>query len=397
MTPFTRRSLFKSAAATAFAAAMARSKPAFADATDKSAVLVIFTTYGFNALFASADSFVSANTFGCTGDNTLQLGGTGGPNGLVVDKATFGSLDAFATGHMAAVGIAHGMTAHEAAEPALWSNGRSYPTVLARELGGDAPIKAAVVGGAMPQGTGPTEGDVSLQGITDMKATLITLGVPLDPSVPDRKIATNAMLGATTMSHKRLLRSPSSLRSVKDGLTTGVSALQHDALSFDYAGLCTAYGVAPGTTGVSDFNTQMMAAELMISAGANVVAAVDNGPWDSHGDLDGTVVRTGMVDRVMQGLATFTSRMLNAQGRNVTVAIIGDFSRSLPGSDHQGNLTALVMGKNVAVGTTGRVGVDVSLPAGPSINEFWAYLAAVSRCPTQPFGTNPHTSLVVPT
>jgi hypothetical protein len=34
---------------------------------------------------------------------------------------------------------------------------------------------------------------------------------------------------------------------------------------------------------------------------------------------------------------------------------MGDFSRSLPGSDDQPNLTATVIGKYVRVGTTGRV------------------------------------------
>ena len=60
----------------------------------------------------------------------------------------------------------------------------------------------------MPDGPKPAEGDVSLQGITDMKATIVALGGDIDPSVPNREIATNAMMGSTTMSKKRLVRSP---------------------------------------------------------------------------------------------------------------------------------------------------------------------------------------------
>jgi hypothetical protein len=391
MSSFSRRSLFKSAAALAGAAAFSRISPAFADAGDKSALLCIFLDGGYNSLFCSADSFVGAGTFGCSSGNVMGLA-----NGLVVDAPTFGTMPQFALQHMASVGINHGFTAHEAAQGSLWSDGvHSYPTVLAKNLAGDAPIKAAVVGGAMPFGPTPAEGDVSLQGITDMRATIVALGGEVDATVPNRAIATQALIGSTSMSKKRLLRSPHSLASVQNGLTTGVETLQHGALALDYMGLCSAYGVQPGVTSVNSFTTQMMAAELMVLAGSNVVCAIDaQGGWDSHGDTDGSMVRSIMGSRILPGLNTFLSRMLTAQGRNVTVAIFGDFARSLPGSDHQPNLTATVIGKNVMAGTTGHVADNVSLPAGsPGIPEFWAYLSAVSRCPGAPFGANPHTTI----
>ena len=91
------------------------------------------------------------------------------------------------------------------------------------------------------------------------------------------------------MSKKRLVRSPNSLRSVKDGLSTGVETLRRQGLALDYPGLCQAYGVPVGTTGVSNFRTQIMAAELMVQAGANVIFADDPG-WDTHGDTDGSNV-----------------------------------------------------------------------------------------------------------
>ena len=150
-----------------------------------------------------------------------------------------------------------------------------------------------------------------------------------------------------------------------------------------------------GTTGVTNFRTQMMAAELMVQAGANVIYAEDGG-WDTHGDTDGATVRNMMGTRILPPLNTFMTRLLEAPNRNVTVAIFGDFARSLPGSDHQGNLTATVIGKNVRVGTTGRGADNVSLPAGtPGIQGLWAYLAAVTRAVDQPFGANPHTAITL--
>jgi hypothetical protein len=392
MSNFSRRSLFKGAAGLAGMAAMSRISPAFAAPGDKTTLVVIFLEGGYNSLFASADSFVAAGDFGASAATVKMLG-----NGLAVDAPTFGTMPQYALDHMSSVGIRHGLTAHEAAQPQLMMNGtRSFPLMLAKELGGDAAIKAAVVGSGMPAGNHPAEGDVSLQGITDMKATVVALGGSVgDPTVPDRAIATEAMASSDTMSARRIKRSPKSLLTVKDGFTTGVDALKKSGLVLDYNALTTAYGVGNTTTGVTNFRTQMVAAELMVQAGANVVIATDGG-WDTHGDTNGMTVRTMMTQRILPPLNTFLSRNLNQPGKNVMVAIIGDFARSLPGSDHQGNLTATVIGSNVKNGTTGKVAGNVSLPPGtPAIKEFWAYLAAAAKTPTELFGANPHTSIVV--
>jgi hypothetical protein len=394
MSNFSRRSLFKGAAGLAGAAALSRISPAFAQAVpavDKPTLLCIFTGGGYNSLFASADSFLAAGTFGVNAGNVKQLA-----NGLAVDAPTFGTMPQFALDHMASVGVRHGLTAHEAAQPSLFTyNARSAALMLARELGGDAAIKAAVVGNEMPPGPRTAEGDVSLQGITDMKATIVALGGAVgDATVPNRAIATEAMAGSSVMSRRRLLRSPKSLRTVNDGFVTGVEALRKSGLVLDYNALSLAYGISNTTTAVNNFRTQMVAADLMVQAGANVVVAVDDG-WDTHGDSDGSNVREMMSARILPGLNTFLSRNLNQPGKNVVVAIFGDFARSLPGSDHQGNLTATVIGKHVKPGTTGKVAGNVSLPAGtPSIPQFWSYLAAVTKTTTPLFGTNPHTSIV---
>ncbi len=390
---FSRRSLLKGAAGLAGAATLGRVAPAFAQSavTDKAAVLVVFLNGGFNSLFNSHDSFHGAGSFGCSPGNALDLG-----NGLIVDAPTYGTMPAFAKTHMSSVGIRHGLTDHGAAQEQVMSgNGRSYMLQLARSIGGDAAIKAAIVGGGGPAGPRPAEGDVNLQGITDMRATIAALGGDIDPTVPNREIATNSLLGSTTMSKKRLIRSPKSLMSVRDGYSTGVETLRKQGLALDYPALCSAYGVPTGTTGVTNFRTQMMAADLMIQAGANVVFAEDGG-WDTHGDTNGNTVRGMMNDRILPPLNTFMNRNLETTGRNVIVAIVGDFARSLPGSDHQGNLTATVIGKNVRVGTTGKVSSNVGLPSGtPSNREFWAYLASLCRVPDAPFGPNPHTAITL--
>lgn len=72
-----------------------------------------------------------------------------------------------------------------------------------------------------------------------------------------------------------------------------------------------------------------------------------------------------MMAPLAPALKTFLARMVTADApRNVVVCLMGDFARSLPGSGHQPNLSATVIGKYVQRGTTGHVNADVAVPAG---------------------------------
>lgn len=390
----TRRNLLKGSAAAAGALAYTASPAgglfgrAHAQTLgEESAVLLVFLQGGYNALFGSADSFLGAGSFGVSSSNVRSLG-----NGLVIDAPTYGTLPTPALSRMASIGVNHGISSHGAAQMANWMMGtRSYPIALAASMGGDAPIRCAVVGSRLPAGTRPPEGGVTMQQITDVKSTIEALGgVIADPSVPNRAIAANGLVAGNAMSEGAFGAHPESLQSVSEGFGAGIATLQKPAQQLDYAQLASAYGVSTTATAVSSFTMQMLAAELMIQAGCKVVIAIHSG-WDSHGDTSGTKVRTTMSNAILPGLRRFESRMMAAPGRNVVTAIFGDFSRSLPGSDHQRNLTATVIGKYVKGGTTGRVAANVSLPSGtPSVGGFWSYLAAVARAPQNPFGANPH-------
>ncbi|MFL5318500.1 MAG: DUF1501 domain-containing protein [Myxococcaceae bacterium] len=358
---------------------------------EKPCLLLIFLDGGYNSLFCSADSFVSANTFGCTGSNTKDLG-----NGLVVDGATFGTMPSQALSHMSTIGVHHGITSHDGAQNADMSDGtRSYGLQLAASMGGDASIKCAVVGDRMPAGPAPAESGVSRQQILDMNSTIAALGGAADPATPKREIAAAGMITSQQMSNHRIIQSPKSLRTVKDGFDTAIETLKQPVQTLDYNEMATAYGIATTTTAVSNFRTQMVAAELMVRAGANVIFAVDGG-WDTHGDSNGDNVRAQMNNRILPPLNTFLQRTLTMTNKNVVTAIIGDFARSLPGSDHATALSATVIGKYVKVGTTGRVSANVTLPSGsPGPQEFWAYLADILKVSSQPFGSNPHSALVL--
>lgn len=393
---FSRRGFLKGLAAVTGAAVGTRIPgagligEAFA-ATEPSAVVLVHFIGGYNAIFSSAKEL--QGSFGVTAGNHTVLG-----NGLSVDNTFASSMSAFVKNHMAAVGVRHGISSHPGAQSGLWTqNGMNAGLQLANAIGGTASIKAAVVGGNldadMPRGA---VSGTSFQSITDMQKTIDALGggAP-DPRVPDRGVAAAGMTAAQSMSGNALTGSPESLDSLTNGYKAAIDTLKQPVQKFDFNELKTAYSLGNGTA-VRSFASKLAAAELMVRAGTNVVTLLDAG-WDTHGDNNGSVVRNKMTSYVLGPLNTFLGRMVQDPNRNVTVVLMGDFSRSLPGSNHQPNLSATVIGKYVKRGTTGRVNADVALPANtPGIQGFWSYLSAVAKTPTKPFGNNLHPSLVLP-
>ncbi len=360
---------------------------------DKPAVLLVYLQGGYNALFCSANSFLGNGAFGVTQNNVKRIG----TSDLFVDNSTIGMMSTNTLEHMAAIGVRHGLSSHPAAQRAMWHDGaRSYPIALSRALGGDAAIRCCAVG-KMPPGGGHTAvGDVSFQQVRDLSTTIAALGGVTSANAPDRALAASGLEAAQRMSQRSLAANPVSARTLAEGYPASVAMLRQEQQDFDYGEMAAAYGLSPDAGGryptvANNFITQVLGAELMIRAGANVVVVNSQG-WDTHGDVSGQQVRTMMKERKMVAtLRTFTDRTMALEGRNVVTVIMGDFSRSIPGSNHQANLTATVIGKNVKLGTTGKVNRDVALPSGtPGIKGLWAYIAAAAQAPEAPFGANPH-------
>lgn len=393
---FSRRGFLKGLAAATGAAVGARIPGASwigeaQAATEPTAVLLLHFIGGYNAIFASAQQL--QGNFGVTAGNYTVLG-----NGLSVDNTFASSMSPFVKSHMAAVGVRHGISSHPGAQSALWTQGGGNAgLVLANAIGGNASIKAAVVGGTLDADMPRTAvGGTSFQSITDMQKTIDALGggAP-DPRVADRGIAVSGMTNAEKMSANALAGSPESLDTLANGYKAAIDTLKQPVQKFDFDELKTAYKLGAGTA-VRSFASKMAAAELMIKSGTNVVALLDGG-WDTHGDNNGSVVRNKMTSYVLDPLNTFMTRLVQDPNRNVVVVLMGDFSRSLPGSNHQPNLSATVIGKYVKQGTTGRVNADVALAATtPGIQGLWSYLSAVTKTASKPFGNNLHPSLVLP-
>ena len=356
------------------------------------ALFIFCKVGGYNALFGSAGSFTSTNAFGCTPTNVKRIG----TSNLIVDGPTFGTFAAPVLDHMASIGVRHGLSGHNMARIAmLFEGAQSRLVKLSTVLPSNAAVRCVALG-EMPGGIHPASGGVSLQLVRDLSTTIAALGGSTTLGGPARAPSANAILAAQAMSQTTLTANPTSGRSLIDGYPASAAQLQQATPPLDYAGLAAAYGVAAGTNGslptaVTSTTMQIMGAELMIKAGANVVVASQHG-WDTHGDDNGSVVRNKLIgDKTLAALRTFTQRTIAMTNRNVVTVIMGEFSRSLPGSNHQPNLTATVIGKYVKLGTTGRVDADVNLPLGtPGIDGFWAYLAAVLGASGQPFGANPH-------
>lgn len=365
---------------------------------DAPALFILNLVGGYNALFNSADSFLGSGAFGVATGNVRRIG----TSDLYVDRTTLGTMSATTLQKMASIGVNHGISAHPTARSALMLDGdKSRLIALSRSLPSTAAIKCAVVGPDMPDGNHRAVGDTSLQQIRDLSTTIAALGGATAATAPDRAIAADGISAAEAMSSRVLGKNPTSGKSLIEGYPAASSQLRQATVALDYPAIAAAYGVTAGTGGslptdIRNERMQIMGAELMIRAGANVVIANSRG-WDSHGDNNGNEVRTKMTaEGITAALEVFTDRTLAMTNRNVVTAIIGDFSRSLPGSNHQANMTATVIGKHVKLGTTGRVTADVGLPMGsPGIQGLWAYLGAVLGATGSPFGTNPH-ALVVP-
>jgi hypothetical protein len=365
---------------------------ALAATPEPTSVVLIWLNGGINAIFTGADAFTNT-AFGVTGNNVTALGG-----GVVVDNALGNAIPQGLRSRVASVGIRHGIADHGQAQTRMFvSNGQSAPLVLANAIGGSGAIKAAVVGGnSLPNGVRPQPvGAASLQGITDMKATIDAVaGANPAPNTVDRAGALHGLRAAAAMSGGAMSLSPKSLSSVEQGYNAAVETLSKPVQPFNVQEFNTAYGL--NGTAVRGFASKMAAAELMVRTGTGFVIAEDGG-WDTHGDTNGTTVRNAFNQRIAGPLRTFLTRVVEGEmnERNVVVALLGDFHRSLPGSDHQANLAALVIGKRLKNATTGKTDARVSLPPGtPGIDGFWQLLGAATRLDNSPFGANPHPTLL---
>ena len=367
---------------------------AHAATPEPTSLVVVYLNGGINAIFTGADAFTNT-AFGVTANNVTNLGG-----GVIIDNTLANAIPAAIRTKVASVGIRHGITDHGNAQRSLFMSGNgSAPLMLADAIGGNGAIKAAIMGGnSLPDGVQPAAlNGVSLQPINDMRATIEAIaGAQNAPNIADRAGMAKGLTAAQAMSKTALGKSPVSLASYDPGVKAAIDTVSKPVQPFSAAEFNTAYGLN-NATAVNSFRSRMAAAELMVRQGAGFVIAQDGG-WDTHGDSDGTNVRNMVSQRIAPPLQTFLTRMLTgtaATERNVMVAIFGDFHRSLPGSDHQANVAALLIGKGVKNATTGKTDNRVAQPAGtPSIAGFWQLMQTAAKTSTKPFtGDNPHAVL----
>ena len=343
----TRRAMLKGGAALAGALALGGRALAKTSPADERPTLVVFWLNGGPAgLFNSARSFLASGAFGVTADNIRALG-----NDLYVNAASLGALPPAATAHMASINFQHGIVRpHEKARAAVLEMGpRSQLCRLAAVMP-EAPVRCAIVNTlGLPVGvaaSAPAEGGATLERVVD-------LGVP-------RRLAA---------------------RPIDDA--------------------CDAYGLPRDHAGIDDMRSTFVGVEAMVRAGANVVFAQPayggrpDRAFDTHKDDAGTAAREVMAP-ITPLLATFLSRALALPGRNVVTLLVGEFSRTIPDSDHEPGGTATVIGKYVKTGTAGPQRADGAPPENaPPPEGLWAYTAAALRLRATPFGRDPNPELIV--
>ena len=345
-----RRTVLKGATSALALPVISRLAGAAVRPEETPALAILYLNGGPAGLFNSAGSFLEKRSFGVTTDNVRSLG-----NGLVVDSATLGTLPPAALGHMASINFRHGLYKHELSRAALLQIGsRSNLLLLAAAMGHPAPIHCAVLNNlGLPvgvDGTPPAENGVTLQRVLDLKL----IPVLTDPAQPSARADLVA----------------------------------------------AAYDVGPDLTAISDVKTTLLATELLLRSGTGVVFAQAafvgraDRQFDTHHDSGGVKARDIMAS-IVKDLRTFLARASEIPGRNVVVALMGEFSRTVGESDHAPGGTATIIGKHVKTGTAGpQTSGGLPPTSSPPPAGLWAYLASVLQIADHPFGVNPHPELV---
>jgi len=390
----TRRGLFAAGAASLLLPKLARAQTA-----EKSAVVVIFFSGSYNAIFSAADAYVPNGQFQCTASNVVDVG-----NGVVVDAATMGQLPAGALAKMCTVGVAHGYSDHIGGPRQMFVDARSksYPLQLANAMNGSAAFRCVHFGPRLP-GDHPAFNGVPMIGVPDLAMPISLSASGVAGEGPKRASMAAAFRHVATVSQPMFEKNPTSLRNTYEGLHTLIGALDKPPPpGVDWHEVAAAYGLTPTDTAAQSFAAQMAGAELMIRAGADVVT-IQSMSWDHHGNW--TTTRDRMNAEIIPALGTFLGRTLAMPGFNVVTALTGEFARTGAvdvghESGHANGLSASVFGKDVRQGTTGRPQVPANgsyhLPDGtPAMKEFWAFLSALARTSDRPFGPNAHPSLAV--
>jgi hypothetical protein len=416
MNQFSRRGLLKGALGIGAAAAGARMVGPWVGeaeaATETSHFVHIFFHGGLNALFAGCAQQLRGS-FGVTDNNMVAVG-----NGVHTDRDTFGTFPQLALDHWAAIGLRHGDANHTVpenrrggGEMAIVRNGTNcYLNQLAAAMGGDSAFKA-VLFGRRSQDYGvfqpwPAVSGVSLQRIANLRDALAAVGAETpNPDAPDRVHLASTLEASEVISARHMATNPGRLASLSESYDAAVTSLRKPPpppVTFEEVneayGLGGRSAIVPG--GATSFAAQFAGAEIMIrAAGSNVIHLTDFEPmWDFDANVNGPRSRarflgTGTYSRLAP-IRTFLQRMLNFPGKNVVVAISGEFVRELNGHGHGAGIVAAVFGKNVKQGLSFPINGQARFSTNtPGSMGFWAGIAAACKVPGQPFGANPHALL----
>jgi hypothetical protein len=306
---------------------------------------VLWLNGGPAGLFNSAGSFLRSGAFGVTEGNVRDLGGD-----LLVDRESLGALPEPVLARMASVNFRHGVVRpHEHARAAvLEADGRSRLLRMAAALPATVRRCAVVNDLGFPAGVNaapPAEDGIALERV-------------IESDTVARRV------GASRWSEIR-----------------------------------SAYGVGDRST-LSDSASTFAAVEGLVASGTGVVFAQPaytgraDRQFDTHEDDSGTAARAVMAP-ITPLLATFLARSLALPKRNVVTLLAGEFSRTVPQSDHEPGGTATLVGPYVRTGTAGPQNPDGSPPAdAPPPDAVWAYAAAALHIGGVPFGRNPHPTLI---
>jgi len=405
--PFSRRQLFKGAAAVAGVAVGSRlaagrggnwllGEARAQSLTTRPVLLNLYTFGGFPNIFGNAQPWLN-NYFGVTASNTTQVNSK-----VLLDAAFAKCIPTAFHPNVGVVGYSTGSTSHTNSPIITYSfNNTQAVIALADAMGGSAALKCVTLGGSKIPGNNQAVGSTSNQMVTDLGALLAALGGVTDPTIPDRAIAASGMTTAQAISSGALSANPGGLSSLQQAFVSGINALQQPVPVFNYATVAQAYGVAATQTAVSNFAMQLIGAEVAIAAGANVVNIVPKGvsfgSMDDHGDNQMTSPRNAFTSAMAGPLTTFLARNLGRTDIQLVMTWQGDFWRTDTGTNHANCIGVPVIGNNVVAGNFAQVSASgPNLTGAPPPMALWSTLAGILKVPAaaNPFSAPTYPALV---
>lgn len=316
-----------------------------------SRLLFIMMNGGYAPMMTSAESFA-----GNTADEMSFGFGAGGSmpfekiGDISYDLTAWGEISQSIKDRLGCIGTV-GASNHNSAHHFWKSAEGGLAQALASNMGGNAAIKSARVGGVIGASDGSDVGGVALEPVSSLESALATLNGAGDVITKEQRPIVGNMVERTLARFETIgYQHRENLSSLLSGYSAYAASLKTPAAEVSADDLNSAYS---GITDQFGLGGKLKVAEGLLRSGVNVVCvgAGDGTFWDHHDDNSGARTRSAFADMV-PGLNAFCDRMMGRDDMNVSVVFVSEHSRIPLISNHGPHLSTIVISDNIVAGAS---------------------------------------------